>query len=413
MPADSLLPKRPELPPFIKPYLQTLDRLQQREALQPEQHTTWARQLLEVCYGMGNRATEVAFAHGALGLLAGHTHYADGFAVLMPLQQGTAVAVQQREDDQVQISFKGDETRWVMSASAGAKQQAEQPVWVRIVRQVVQHLAPGQGLDVAVVSTMPPGCMDAYLAALAIATTRALQALLALPHSTRDLLPALCQILASSTSLPFSKAFLMAAEAEAAQQFVLADTATDEHIPLEAPPPDVLGWGLVDVGTGQRSEGALHQKRRDRARQALAVLRAKGFPELSSLQQLEHRDLERALHVLPRRLKPVLRHLVTENRRVQKLVVAARRRDWQLFGAMLLMSHASLRDDWGQTNEEVDFVVEQVEAMSLEGMYGACVTGRGGCVLVLGKPFVVPACLDRIEATFEHRFGRKPGMMVV
>jgi galactokinase len=164
---------------------------------------------------------------------------------------------------------------------------------------------------------------------------------------------------------------------------------------------------------GQLYDAALHQKRRERAEQALAILQHKGFPELVSLQQLEHRDLERALHILPRRFKPVLSHLVTENRRVQKLVVAARRRDWQLFGAMLLMSHASLRDDWGQTKEEVDLVVEQVEAMSLEGMYGACVTGRGGCVLVLGKPFVVPACLDRIEAVFQNRFGRKPEMMVL
>ncbi|HMB89796.1 MAG TPA: hypothetical protein VKP65_03055 [Rhodothermales bacterium] len=409
MPADSLLPERPELPPFIKPYLQTLDRMQQREALQPEQHTAWARRLLETRYGLANRAAEAAFAHGALGLLAGHSHYADGYAVLMPLEQGTAVAVQIREDDQVQISFEGDETRWVMDVA----EKENQPVWVRVAMQVVQHLAPGQGLDVAVVSTMPPGCMDAYLAALTMATTRALQALLALPDSTRDLLPALCHIIASSTTLPFSKAFLMASEAETAQQFVLADTSTDEHMPLEAPSPKVLGWGLVDVGTGQRSDVALHQKRRDRAEQTLVALREKGFPDLVSLQQLEHRDLERALQVLPRRLKPVLRHLVTENRRVQKLVVAARRRDWQLFGAMLLMSHASLRDDWGQTNEEVDLVVEQVEAMSLEGMYGACATGRGGCVLVLGKPFVVPACLDRIEATFERRFGRKPGMMVV
>lgn len=413
MPADSLLPERPELPPFIKPYLQTLDRMQQREALQPAQHTAWAQGLLEARYGRADRVAEVAFAHGALGLLAGHTHYADGYAVLMPLQQGTAVAVQPRKDNQVQISFEGDETRWVSVTSEGAAQQAGQPVWVRVVAQVVQRLAPRQGLEVAVVSTVPPGCLDAYLAALAIATTRAMQALLALPESTRDLLPALCHILAAGTELPFSKAFLMAAEAETAQQFVLADTSTDEHLPLEAPPPEGLGWGLVDVGTGQRSDVALHQQRREWAGQTLAVLREKGFPELASLQQLEHRDLERALQVLPRRLKPVLRHLVTENRRVQKLVVAARRRDWQLFGAMLLMSHASLRDDWGQTNEAVDLVVEQVEAMSLEGMYGACVTGRGGCVLVLGKPFVVPACLDRIEATFERRFGRKPGMMVV
>ena len=116
---------------------------------------------------------------------------------------------------------------------------------------------------------------------------------------------------------------------------------------------------------------------------------------------------------MPRRLRPVVRHVVTENGRVQKLVAAIRRHDWQMFGALLLMSHASLRDDWQRSNDEIDFVVEQVEAMSLDGMYGACVTGRGGCVLVLGQPFVVPRCLDRIKTAFHARFGRMPETMLL
>lgn len=400
------------MPPFIKPYLQKLDRMQQRETLRPEQHTERASGLLGERYGLTDAPAEAAFAHGAIGLLAGHTHYAEGFAVLMPIQQGTAVAVRMGTAGCSQISFEGNDTRWTCG-SDGTPLPKDRPAWVRIVDHLIRRLGGDRDLDVAVVSTFPPGCMDAYLAALAVATARAMQALLALPERTADLLPELCDAITTSTGLPFSTAYLIAANAGMPEQFVLVDTSSDEHLPLDAPPHDVLGWGLVDVGTGQRYDATLHQKRKTRAEEVLAVLQQKGFPQLASVQQLEHRDLERALQAMPRRLKPVLRHLVSENRRVQKLVVAARRRDWQLFGAMLLMSHASLRDDWSQTNEEVDLVVGQVEAMSLDGMDGACVTGRGGCVLVLGKPFVVPACLDRIEAAFQHRFGSVPEMMVL
>ena len=72
------------------------------------------------------------------------------------------------------------------------------------------------------------------------------------------------------------------------------------------------------------------------------------------------------------------------------------------------MSHASLREDWKLTNDEVDFVVEHVEAMSLDGMYGATVSGQGSTVLVVGQPFVVPDCLKRVRNAFEERFGRVP-----
>ena len=150
-----------------------------------------------------------------------------------------------------------------------------------------------------------------------------------------------------------------------------------------------------------------------RREDVLGTLQKDTFPKLTSLRDLEHRDLDRALGALPRRLRPYLRHLVTENRRVQKLVAAVRRNDWQMFGALLLMSHASTRTDWDSTGARVDFVVEQVEQMTLEGMYGGFMSGRGGCVLVLGQPFTVPRALDRIADAFEAHFGARPDTMLL
>jgi len=129
---------------------------------------------------------------------------------------------------------------------------------------------------------------------------------------------------------------------------------------------------------------------------------------MPSIRDLEHRPLPDALAALPEAYRPVIRHLVSENQRVQKLVAATRRKDWQMFGALLLMSQASVSKDWGSDNERVSFVVQQVEDLSLEGMYGAFATGRGGCVLAMGKTFVVPQALDRIRTAFEARFGDVP-----
>lgn len=390
------------MPPFVQPMLHALDRMQQRPSLQPEQLTDQARQQLDDQFGAASESADAAFAHGALGLLGGHTHYFNGFAILKPLRHGAAVALRQREEGTSQLVFGGEETVWTFDRAAPSP-SASTPVWVRVAQAAVQRWAPAQ-VDVSVMNAVPPGCTDAYLSALCMATVRALQAHFALPLDTPDVYHGVHEMLVRETAVPFSIAYAMAADQGRPQAFSLVDTETLEHLPVEAPDRDVLGWGLIDTRINGVRGMAFHRKRRKQADKATEILQKKAFPALTSLRELEHRHLQQALDALPRRYRPVVRHLVTENQRVQKLVAAARRGDWQMFGALLLMSHASLRDDWNCTNEQVDFVVGQAEAMSLDGLYGAFASGRSGCVLLLGKPFAVPPCLDAIQAAYTERF---------
>ena len=408
-------PERIATAPFINPYLETLDRVQ-REPLAPGQLTDRARALLVERCGQSDRSTEAAFAHGAAGLLSGHTHYFNGFAVLMSFRQGTAVALRPTDAPRSQLSFEGSDIRWTFDALRPASEadRRDEPAWVCLVEEVVRQLGTaGAQVEVVVVSTVLAGCTEAYLAALSMAAARAMQALFALPESRSTLIEMIGRIMGECVGLPFSLAYLVTAEAGRPQHFTLVDTATGEQLPLKAPGRDRLGWGLVDIGSERLAKASVHWEYKEKAEKALALLQKRGFDHLTSFRDLDYRDLQRALGALPRRLRPVVRHLVTENHRVQKMVFATRKQDWQLFGALLLMSHASLRDDWRRTSDEVNFVVEQVEAMTLDGMYGASVSGRGGCVLVVGQPFTVPLCLDRVKTAFEDRFARTPATMLL
>ncbi len=409
-------PFRPEqiaTAPFVEPPGRLRERMR-RQPLGPDQLTARAQSLLAERCGPSGHSTEAAFAHGAAGLLSGHTHYFDGFAVLMSFRQGTAVAARETEAPESVITFEGSDQRWTFGGAASEDEAEAWPAWACLVKEVVRKVGvAGTQVEVAVVSTVRSGCVEAYLASLGVAAARAVQALFAVPESTPALLETLCEIISACLGLPFSNAYLIAAEAGHPSHLTLVDTATGEQLPVEAPIGEQFAWGLVDVGGGRLAKASVQWEHKEKAEKALAVLQRRGFDQLTSFRDLEHRDLERALGVLPRRLKPVVRHLVTENRRVQRMVMATSKKDWQMFGALLLMSHASLRDDWGRTNAEVDFVVEQVEAMSIDGMYGASVTGRGGCVLVVGQPFVVPRCLEHIETSFEARFGHPPEVMML
>lgn len=415
MPTD-FFSSRESAPPYLRPFLDALDRMREHEARSPEALEDRARGLLDECFEPSARSSETVFAQGAVSLLSDHTHYSNGFAVLMPVPQGTAVAIRRAEGPSSRVVFEGEETTWTIGPEADA---ADVPVWIRVVDRIVDQLVPPTvAVDMAVVSTLPASCLDAYLAALAVAVARAvlvdggalgpdeLETVL------ESHLPTLRRILAECTELPFSIAFPIASFAGGTDTFTLVDTYTYEHLPVETTARRVLGWSLLDPKKGPR-EAAFHRRRRDEADEAIALLQARGFEGLTSFRELEHRDLPRAVDALPPHLTAIVRHLVTENRRVQKLVAAMRRNDWQMVGALLLMSHASRRDEWASTSAEADFLVEHVEALTIESIYGACMTGRGGYVVLVGQPHTMFLCLDELTAAFEQRFGYAPEAMLL
>jgi galactokinase len=79
---------------------------------------------------------------------------------------------------------------------------------------------------------------------------------------------------------------------------------------------------------------------------------------------------------------PFARHVVSENARVLAFVDALRASDMPQCGALMLHSHASLRDDFKVSTPALDELVERAVA---HGAYGARLTGAGfgGCVVAL------------------------------
>ncbi|NNE36114.1 MAG: hypothetical protein HKN13_12805 [Rhodothermales bacterium] len=195
------------------------------------------------------------------------------------------------------------------------------------------------------------------------------------------------------------------------QAFILVDTETHEHLSLDVPDRIRPEWALVNTATEKLKTG--RAARKQWSLEIFDRLQQKKFSMLNSLRDLEHRDLENALHTLPRKMRPGLRYLVTENRRVQRMVVAIRKRDWQLMGALLKMSHASRRDDWMITSPIEDFVVEEAERFSLEGVYGATQTGEGSFILVAGQPLTLPAFLDHLRRSWPAQASKTPETFIL
>ena len=102
------------------------------------------------------------------------------------------------------------------------------------------------------------------------------------------------------------------------------------------------------------------------------------------------------------------KHVVTENARVLAACEAMRKGDAATLGTAMTASHASQRDDFEDSVEEIDFLVET--ALQQPGCYGARLTGGGfgGCTVNLVATEHVPAFTSALSAAYQQRFGIVP-----
>ena len=124
------------------------------------------------------------------------------------------------------------------------------PSWICTLEHVIRTLRPkGQHLDVAVVTTVRPSCRHAYVAALGMAAAEALRKLTRSEERQTVRLRQVSDIATRCTGRPFGLAHLIAGVAAYGDAFTLLDAGTMERLPLEAPGPDELGWGLMEPDT--------------------------------------------------------------------------------------------------------------------------------------------------------------------
>jgi galactokinase len=113
---------------------------------------------------------------------------------------------------------------------------------------------------------------------------------------------------------------------------------------------------------------------------------------------------------------PVLRrraqHVVSEQRRVLRCVDALGRGDLEEVGALMVESHASLRDDLEVSSPELDLAVESAVG---SGAIGARMTGSGfgGAAIALSPKSIAAQIRSRIIESFRLRRLREPTINAV
>ncbi len=386
-------------PSFVQPFLYAYNRIQANESLRPIQYEDRAKALLVERLGGEGPLPVAAFSHGAVGIVADHTHYVDGFALMLHMRQGTAVALRPNTLGRTRIAYEAVSDIIDLSREEDRRRA---PILAALLDRAAPSDASGTGttgLDVALVTALPAGLGVAYFASLALALVACGDKLENPGKQASEKLATRAHgLLEAALGTKISRAFTAAAALAEEAPFILVDARNGDHIAVEFPDTQRPGFALFDASPQSMIDVTAMRRRAELAASATRELAGKGFEGLTSLRNLEHRDLERALDMASRRFRPAIRHLVSSNRNVQKLVVAIRKADWQLFGALLKISLASSTNDWGTGTEVSGPAVETAERMSIEGIYGMVGTGECGMLLVAGRPFSLPAYLDAVRS---------------
>jgi galactokinase len=319
------------------------------------------------------------FGPGRVNLIGEHTDYNGGLALPFAIDRGVTVEAEPLPGGVIRAAARdlGEEDEFDAAAPGRADG------WRAFVRGTVAELR-GAGVDVpgarvAFAGDVPQGSGLSSSAALEAALALALLALAGAGEPDRVELARLCSRVendwvGAETGLLDQLAALCCEPGHALR----IDFAT---LALEPVPLELSGWRLVTLESGaQHSHAASgYNERRAECRAAAEAL---GVEHVSDARA-------EAADALPEPLGRRIRHVLSENDRVEAMVAALRAGDMAAAARLLDASHASLRDDYDASVPEVEAAVARLKRAGAAGarMVGG---GFGGSVLALLEPGAEP-----------------------
>ncbi|MCP2331775.1 galactokinase [Actinoalloteichus caeruleus] len=361
------------------------------------------------------RAPEVVWsAPGRANLIGEHTDYNGGLVLPFALPYRIAVAASPREDGLVGMTTVDDSghARAAAPVPLAEVEPGDVTGWSAYPAGVAWVLRDAglqrEGVELVIAGDVPSGAGLSSSAALECAVALALLDLAGRPvtdDSDRVQVARWAQLaendfVGAPTGVLDQMASLCCQEAH----LLLYDVSTEEReqVPFD-PASEGLEVLVIDSGTRHEHSESGYADRRAGCEQAVKQL------GVTSLSAIEPRELPERLSQLDPALRPLARHVVTENQRVRDTVALLRTgRTWEA-GALLTESHVSLRDDYRVSCPELDLAVDvAVEA----GAAGARMMGGGfggsGIALVETErgPAVRRAVTDayRAEGLADPRF---------
>ncbi|MFD3590313.1 galactokinase [Streptomyces sp. NPDC058683] len=347
----------------------------------------------------GTEPEGVWSAPGRVNLIGEHTDYNDGFVMPFALPHVTTAAVSRRTDGVLRL-HSSDIEGGVVELSLDALEPGTDQEWTAYPAGVVWALReaghPVTGADVHLSSTVPTGAGLSSSAALEVVIALALDDLHQLGLA-RWQLARLCQ--RAENIYVGAPTGIMDQTASACCEHGHALFLDTRDLSQKQIPFDLAAEGMrllvVDTQVKHAHSGGEYGKRRAGCEKGAALL------GVDALRDVAYDDLDAALDRLgdEEEVRRLVRHVVTEDHRVERVVALLEAGDTRAIGPVLTEGHASLRDDFRISCPELDLVVDTALAT---GALGARMTGGGfgGSAIVLAEASDVDTITKAVEEAF-------------
>ncbi|HEX7159408.1 MAG TPA: galactokinase [Edaphobacter sp.] len=353
----------------------------------------------------------VAFrAPGRVNLIGEHTDYTGGFVLPMAIGFHTVAVISPRADGRAVFYSEnfGEEASYEIAALERAPRGHWSDYPAGVLWSLQQEGVVFGGFSLSLKGNVPPGAGLSSSASLEVATAVAL-----LAHA--------------GAKLPLEKVATVCRRAEneyvgaksgIMDQFIVAGGVAHRAMVLDCrslafellPLPDevrvVVCNSMVKhaVATGEYGD------RRDEVEAGQAVIRRERGIEL--LRDASLADLEACREKMSAASFARCRHIITENARVIEARATLLAGDMERFGELLVEAHASFRDDFAASADEVDRLVEI--ALAQPGCFGARITGGGfgGCTVNIVKAEMAEEFVAAVRREYEAAVGIKADCFV-
>jgi galactokinase len=351
------------------------------------------------------RPAHVVRAPGRVNLIGEHTDYNDGFVLPMAIDRAVWIALEPIAEPSVEI-YSMDYKRAAGFAFDNLERGRHD--WIEYVKGVAWTLQeadyPLNGWRGVIAGDVPVGAGLSSSAALETAVAEAFVTLAGRPMDDGEM-ALLCQRAENQwigVNCGIMDQLISAAGREGHALLIDCRSLARQTCPL----PPGAAVVVLDTATRRGLESSAYNERRA---QCEAAARFFGVTHLRdvTLERFNARAAE--LDDLPRRRA---RHVISENERTERAARVLAAGDAAEFGRLMAQSHASLRDDFQVSSNELNVMADI--AAKQPGCHGARMTGAGfgGCAVALIDAAVADAFSDAVDAEYRQVTDLEPNIYV-
>ena len=336
----------------------------------------------------GHTPAHISRAPGRVNLLGEHVDYNDGFVLPAAIDRATYVAfspTNARHSTLIAADFNQQAS--FSAETIPTKTQADSsplPEWALypagVMWTLLEEKLPISSMNAVFASDVPRGSGLSSSASVEMAFMIAWQTLgrWSLPSMQRALLGQKAENQYVGVNCGIMDQFASACGVD--DKLLLLDCRSLEWkiIPL----PKDVAIVIADTTVRRKLTSGEYNKRRSACEEAVRLLH-QDLPNIKTLRDVSVADFNRLSEKLPVEIEKRARHVVEEIERSNQAQALLEAEDIQKFGRLMNECHVSLRDLYEVSCPELDVMVRI--AQSLEGCYGARLTGAGfgGCTVNL------------------------------